>query len=79
MILRAMQQILQEILTFPIGALREETALATLYLDTLDQIELLLRLEERFDIQISDAEAENFVSLGDLINHIELKLCQKAV
>ena len=39
--------------------------------DDLDKIELIMRLEEEFDIQITDNDAESFVSIKDLINFLE--------
>ena len=39
--------------------------------DELDKIELIMRLEEEFDIQITDNDADSFVSIKDLINFLE--------
>ena len=39
--------------------------------DDLDKIELIMRLEEEFDIQITDNDADSFVSIKDLINFLE--------
>jgi acyl carrier protein len=32
--------------------------------DSLDQVELIMQLEEEFDIEITDEEAESLVSVG---------------
>ena len=39
--------------------------------DELDKIELIMRLEEEFDIQITDNDADSFVSIKDLIKFLE--------
>lgn len=39
--------------------------------DSLDAVEIILGAEEEFDIEIPDEEAENFVTVGDLVNYID--------
>lgn len=41
--------------------------------DSLDQIELLMAVEEEFDIEIPDDEAEKIEDIGDLVRLIENK------
>lgn len=38
--------------------------------DSLDTVELVMALEEEFDIEISDEDAEKIQSVGDAINYI---------
>jgi acyl carrier protein len=38
--------------------------------DSLDTVELVMSLEEEFDIEISDDEAENILTVQSAINHI---------
>ncbi len=38
--------------------------------DSLDTIELVMALEEEFNIEIPDEDAEKIVSVGDAINYI---------
>jgi acyl carrier protein len=42
--------------------------------DSLDVVELIMKLEEEFKIQIPDDEAEKIASVGDAVTHIEAKL-----
>ncbi|MFA7291858.1 MAG: acyl carrier protein [Rhodocyclaceae bacterium] len=42
-----------------------------LYLDSLDEIELVMALEDEFAIEIQDAEAEKWRTLADVVAHIE--------
>ncbi|MBL0721019.1 MAG: acyl carrier protein [Sulfurovum sp.] len=39
--------------------------------DSLDVVELVMALEEEFDIEIPDEEAENILTVGDAIKFIE--------
>jgi len=38
--------------------------------DSLDTVELVMALEEEFDIEISDEDAEKIITVGDAINYI---------
>lgn len=39
--------------------------------DSLDIVELLMALEEEFDIEIPDEEAEKLVTVGDVVDYIK--------
>lgn len=39
--------------------------------DLLDIVELLMALEEEFDIEIPDEEAEKLVTVGDVVDYIK--------
>jgi len=39
--------------------------------DSLDQVELIMAMEEEFDISISDEEAEKIATVQDAITYIE--------
>lgn len=39
--------------------------------DSLGAVELILAIEEAFEIEISDAEAERLKTVGDLIAHVQ--------
>ena len=39
--------------------------------DSLDTVELVMVMEEEFDIEIPDDVAENLLTVGDLIEHIK--------
>lgn len=42
-----------------------------LWFDSLDQIEICLILEKRFNISIPDKEADNVSTVGDVINLLD--------
>ena len=39
--------------------------------DSLDSVDIILALEDEFDIQIPDEETENIKTVGDLCNYVE--------
>ena len=39
--------------------------------DSLDIVELVMAIEEAFDLEIPDAEAENIKTVGDAVRYIE--------
>ena len=39
--------------------------------DSLDIVELIMALEEEFDIEISDTDAEKIVTVGDVVEYIK--------
>ncbi len=39
--------------------------------DSLDIVELIMALEEEFDLQIPDSEAEKIATVGDVIEYIK--------
>jgi acyl carrier protein len=42
--------------------------------DSLDQVELIMAMEEEFDVSISDEEAEKIATVQDAINYIKKAL-----
>jgi len=39
--------------------------------DSLDLVELVMAMEEEFDVEIPDEEAEKIVTVGDAVNFIK--------
>ncbi|MCP4727511.1 MAG: acyl carrier protein [bacterium] len=39
--------------------------------DSLDTVELVMALEEEYDIEIPDEEAEKIITVGNAINYVE--------
>ncbi|ACZ19328.1 acyl carrier protein [Thermanaerovibrio acidaminovorans] len=42
--------------------------------DSLDIVELIMGIEEEFDIEIPDEDAEKLATVGDAINYVKAKL-----
>lgn len=39
--------------------------------DSLDVVELIMALEEKFEIEIPDSDAEKLISINDVVTYIE--------
>ncbi|MBS4957515.1 MAG: acyl carrier protein [Clostridium celatum] len=39
--------------------------------DSLDIVELIMALEDELDMEIPDEDAENFVTVGDVVNFVK--------
>lgn len=42
--------------------------------DSLDAVEVIMALEDEFDIEIPDEDAEKFKNIGDIATYVEQKL-----
>jgi len=51
--------------------LLESSFIDDLGADSLDIVELLMALEEEFDIEIPDEEAEKLSTVGDVVDYIK--------
>jgi acyl carrier protein len=54
--------------------LGEDTTLEDIVADSLDIVEMLMEIEEAFDIDISDEDANKLSTVGELCGYIEDKL-----
>lgn len=52
----------------------ESMKLNELGLDSLDVVELLLKLEEEYDVHFDDVDMSNLATVGDLLNSISSQL-----
>jgi acyl carrier protein len=53
------------------GDVKKETTFEDLDADSLDIVELVMALEEEFNLEISDEEVENIKTVGDVVRYIE--------
>ncbi len=65
-----------EIVAERMGVKREELRPETSFVndlgaDSLDQVELVMELEEKFELTIPDEDAEKIETIGDAIKYIE--------
>lgn len=53
-------------------SIKEETTfIDDLAADSLDIVELIMSIEEEFDIEIPDSDAEKIVKMEDIVNYIK--------
>ena len=51
----------------------EATFVDDLSADSLDIVELIMAIEEEFEMEIPDTDAEKIVTVGDVVNYIKEK------
>jgi acyl carrier protein len=65
------KKIIAEKLSVDLSEIKEEsTFVDDLGADSLDLVELIMSMEEEFDIDISDEDAEKLVTVQDVLNYI---------
>ena len=47
--------------------------------DSLDIVELIMALEEEFDIEIPDSDAEKVVTVGDVVEYIKDNVAKEKI
>jgi acyl carrier protein len=50
---------------------KEASFIDDLGADSLDTVELIMKMEEEFDIEIPDEEAEKLKTVGDVVNYLD--------
>jgi acyl carrier protein len=71
-----------EIVCENLGVNKEQVTRSTSFIedvgaDSLDIVELVMELEEEFDIQIPDEQAEKIKTVGEAIDYIDRELGKK--
>jgi len=75
----ALQQRVEAIIVEQLGISRDEVTPEASFIDdlgadSLDIVELVMAMEEEFDVEIPDDDAEKIQSIGDAINYLKAKL-----
>lgn len=52
----------------------ETSLMKDLEADSLDAVEIIMAIEDEFEIEVPDEEAEKFQSIGDIVKYVEEKL-----
>ena len=68
---RVKKIIMEQLGTVEASVTMEASFLDDLGADSLDIVELVMALEEEFDIEIPDADAEKVVTVGDVVEYIK--------
>ena len=67
-----LQQIIAEVLNVDVDEIKPETTFVDdLGADSLDIFQIIMGIEEEFDIEIPTEEAEKIVSVGDAVEQIK--------
>jgi acyl carrier protein len=66
----------KEIIVEQLGVEEEDVAMESSFIDdlgadSLDVVELIMALEEEFDLEIPDSEAEKIQTVGDVVDYIK--------
>ena len=69
------KSIIVEQLSADDSAITMETSLMKdLEADSLDAVEIMMAIEDEFDIEIPDEDAEKFQSVGDIVRYVDEKI-----
>lgn len=66
--------LLEQLKVSPSKITREANIIKDLNADSLDIVEMLMRLEEKFNINIPDDVAAGLKTIGDIIDYVEAQL-----
>jgi len=74
MIFDKLKEIIKDELGFETDDLTLESTLVDMGADSLDAVELIMAIEEEYDIEIAEEDAQQFTSLGNIVSYIESKV-----
>jgi acyl carrier protein len=69
--LQAIQEIISEYLDIDASTITETTAFKDMEIDSIDMMDIIMNIEDKFDIKIDDTQGLDTV--GDLIKLIQTK------
>ena len=52
----------------------ETNLMKDLEADSLDAVEIIMAIEDEFDIEIPDEDAEKFQNIGDIVRYVDEKI-----
>ncbi len=75
MVFDKVKEIIAEQLDVDAELINEETSLMKdLEADSLDAVEIMMSLEDEFEIDVPDEVAESFKNIGDIVKYVESKI-----
>lgn len=60
------------------GLITRESTFKDMKADSLDIVQALVAVEDAFDIEIPDEEAQKFQNFGDFVDYVESRVKEKA-
>lgn len=73
----AVKKIIADQLSIAPEKIKDNDSLETLGADSLDRVEIVMRLEEQFGIEINDDEAEKLTTVNEAIQYVTRLRAQK--
>lgn len=58
----------------PSAVTPETSLMKDLEADSLDAVEIIMAIEDEFEIEVPDEDAEKFQNIGDIVRYVEDKL-----
>lgn len=71
--LNKMTTIIAEQLRIDRATIKPESTFKDLGADSLDMVQIIMKLEEQFGIEINDADAEKMEKLADAVNYVNAR------
>lgn len=72
MVFERIKAMIKDELNVPEDKITMEAKLAEdLGADSIDAVELIMNIEDEFEVQVSDEEAQNIKSVGDIVKFVE--------
>lgn len=75
------EEIQQELLSIvgdqlgqPIESIEDDATFTSLGADSLDMVEMIMRVEEKFEIQIDDDEIESYKTFNEFVDFVTRKV-----
>lgn len=76
-ILRKLAEVVEEVKGENVSVSLETPLEAEIAEDSVEIMELVLSLEDAFGVEIPDAAIENFVTVGDVVDYLQVSLGEK--
>lgn len=70
LVFEKVRTIISNHLNLDVQAITMETTFQELEADSLDQVEIVMSLEDEFNLEIPDEQAENIVSVGQIVEYL---------
>ena len=74
MLFEQLKELINTELGFETANLTLESTLEDMGADSLDAVELIMAIEEKYEFEIDEADAKQFTSLGNIVAYIESKV-----
>ena len=55
---------------------KDTSIMGDLDADSLDTVEIMMSIEDKFEIEIPEEDAEKFKNIGDIVNYVEEKIAE---